>query len=156
MNIFEGSQKADDLKIGLVVSRWNGFVTDALREGALRALRRYGVKDADITVAFCPGAYEIPLTAKTLLETVEIDGIACLGAVIRGATSHFDYVCQTVNNGIAQLNLTSGKPVTFGVLTTDTVEQSIERAGTKGGNKGEEAVSALIEMITLIRTIKQS
>ena len=155
MKVFEGSNRADNLRIGLVVSRWNDFITNSLRDGALGALRRFGVKDDNIILAYCPGAYEIPLTAKTLLEDTDVDGVACLGAVIRGATPHFDYVCQTVNSGVAGLNLSYGKPVTFGVLTTDTIDQAIERAGTKAGNKGEEAVSALIEMITLVRTIKE-
>lgn len=154
MKVFEGSNRADDLKIGLVISRWNDFITNSLRDGAVGALRRYGVSDDSVIIAYCPGAYEIPFTAKTLLENTDVDGVACLGAVIRGATPHFDYVCQAVNSGVSNLNLNQEKPVTFGVLTTDTIEQAIERAGTKAGNKGEEAVSALIEMITLARTIK--
>ncbi|HKI43997.1 MAG TPA: 6,7-dimethyl-8-ribityllumazine synthase [Balneolales bacterium] len=155
MKVFEGSNRADGLKIGLVVSRWNDFITNSLREGALGALRRLGVDEENIVVAYCPGAYEIPFTAKALLENTDVDGVACLGAVIRGATPHFDYVCQSVNSGVSSLNLSYDKPVTFGVLTTETIEQAIERAGTKAGNKGEEAVSALIEMITLVRTIKR-
>ena len=154
MKVFEGSNRADGLKIGLVISRWNDFITNSLRDGALGALRRFGVDDENIVVAYCPGAYEIPFTARTLLENTDVDGVACLGAVIRGATPHFDYVCQSVNSGVSSLNLSYDKPVTFGVLTTETIEQAIERAGTKAGNKGEEAVSALIEMITLVRTIK--
>lgn len=154
MKVFEGSNRADNLKIGLVVSRWNDFITNPLRDGALGALRRFGIGDENIILAYCPGAYEIPFTAKTLLENTDVDGVACLGAVIRGATPHFDYVCQAVNSGVSGLSLSHGKPVTFGVLTTDTVEQAIERAGTKAGNKGIEAVSSLIEMITLVRTIK--
>ena len=155
MKVFEGSNRADNLKVGLVVSRWNDFITNSLRDGALGALRRFGVDEENVVLAYCPGAYEIPMTAKTLLEHTDVDGVACLGAVIRGATPHFDYVCQSVNSGVSSLNLSHGKPVTFGVLTTDSIEQAIERAGTKAGNKGEEAVSALIEMITLVRTIKQ-
>ncbi len=155
MKVFEGSNRADGLKIGLVVSRWNDFITNSLRDGALGALRRFGVDEENIVVAYCPGAYEIPFTARTLLENTDVDGVACLGAVIRGATPHFDYVCQSVNSGVSSLNLSYDKPVTFGVLTTETIEQAIERAGTKAGNKGEEAVSALIEMITLVRTIKR-
>ena len=155
VKIIEGSFTDTDVTIALVVSRWNEFITDRLKEGAVRALRRHGIPEDQITIVYCPGAYEIPLTAQTLIDTDSFDGVACLGAVIRGSTPHFDYVCNAVNNGINQLNLSSGKPVTFGVLTTDTIEQAIERSGTKAGNKGEEAAVALLEMVSLINKIKQ-
>lgn len=155
VKILEGSFAEKGLNVALVVSRWNEFITERLKEGAIKALKRHGIDEEQITVAYCPGAYEIPLTAKTLLNTKRYDGVACLGAVIRGETPHFDYVCSAVNNGINQLNLSSDMPVTFGVLTTDTIEQAIERSGTKAGNKGEEAAVALLEMISLINKIKQ-
>jgi 6,7-dimethyl-8-ribityllumazine synthase len=151
----EGSFEEHDVNVALVVSRWNEFITERLKDGAIKTLIRHGIPEENITVVNCPGAYEIPLTAQTLLDTGKYDGIVCLGAVIRGSTPHFDYVCNAVNNGISQLNLSSGKPVTFGVLTTDTIDQAIERSGTKAGNKGEEASTALLEMISLINKINQ-
>lgn len=141
-------------RIGIVTSRWNSFITERLKEGAVENLMAHGIPGKDITVVYCPGAYEIPLTAKLLLESGNYDGIICLGAVIRGSTPHFDYVAGAVNNGVAKLNLDFGKPVIFGVLTTDTIEQAVERAGTKAGNKGEEAALALIEMISVINQLK--
>lgn len=140
--------------IGIVVSRWNSFITERLKEGAIENLQAHGVQEADITVVYCPGAYEIPLTAKMMLESGKFDGIICLGAVIRGSTPHFDFVAGAVNNGVAKLNLDFGKPVIFGVLTTDTIEQAIERAGTKAGNKGEEAAMALLEMLSVGKLLK--
>lgn len=140
--------------IGIVVSRWNSFITERLKEGAIENLQAHGVQETDITVVYCPGAYEIPLTAKMMLESGKFDGIICLGAVIRGSTPHFDYVAGAVNNGVAKLNLDFGKPVIFGVLTTDTIEQAIERAGTKAGNKGEEAALALLEMFSVGKQLK--
>ena len=149
----EGSFEAPKVKVAIIVSRWNGFITEPLKEGALSMLKRHGVSDADVFVIYCPGAFELPLTAKIALESGKFNGVICLGAVIRGATSHYDHVCNAVTNGIARLNLDFGKPVIFGVLTTDTIEQAIERAGTKAGNKGEEAALALIEMTSVLHRI---
>ena len=144
-----------DLNVGIVVSRWNHFITDQLKKGALDELTRHGVVEERITVVNCPGSYEIPLTARKLAATEAFDGIICLGAVIRGATPHFDYVCSAVNSGITKLNADLELPVIFGVLTTDTIEQAIERAGTKAGNKGAEAALALLEMGSLLSKISK-
>ncbi|MDX1619210.1 MAG: 6,7-dimethyl-8-ribityllumazine synthase [Balneolaceae bacterium] len=140
-------------RIGIVVSRWNSFITDAMLEGALEVLKGNGIPEEDILVVKCPGSYEIPLTVKKLLPNV--DGVVAIGAVIRGDTPHFDYVCDAVNRGITDLNLSSGKPVSFGVLTTDTVQQARERATAGGskGNKGSEAAIALLEMISVTRQL---
>lgn len=150
----EGNLRPDKLSVAIVVARWNSFITERLKEGAIHALKRHGVADEDITVVYCPGAFEIPLTVKQALETGKFDGVITLGAVIRGATTHYDYVCSAVTNGVARLNLDFGKPVIFGVLTTDTIEQAIERAGTKAGNKGEESATALIEMVSVGNNLK--
>ncbi|MCC5926737.1 MAG: 6,7-dimethyl-8-ribityllumazine synthase [Bacteroidetes bacterium] len=149
IQVIEGDFRPEKFQTAIVVSRWNSFITERLKEGALEGLKRHGVSPEDITVVYCPGSFEIPLTAKQLLETGKYDGIITIGTVIKGATAHFDYVCSAVTNGVARLNLDYGKPVIFGVLTTDTIEQAIERAGTKAGNKGEEAAMALIEMVSL-------
>jgi 6,7-dimethyl-8-ribityllumazine synthase len=149
VNVIEGSLRPDNLKAAIVVARWNSFITERLKEGAINTLIRHGVPEENITVLYCPGAFEIPLTAKYALESGRYDGVITLGAVIRGATTHYDYVCSAVTSGVARLNLDYGKPVVFGVLTTDTIEQAIERAGTKAGNKGEEAAMVLIEMTSL-------
>lgn len=135
--------------IGIVVARWNSFITDELLHGAVDVLKSQGYADEQIVVVYCPGAYEIPLATQKLLS--KVDGVITLGAVIQGETPHFDYVCSTVNNGVAQLNLQTGKPVSFGVLTTDTIEQARVRAGLAGdkGNKGAEAALALIEMLSI-------
>jgi 6,7-dimethyl-8-ribityllumazine synthase len=139
--------------IGIVVTRWNSFITEKLLDGAVDALKRHGISEDDITVAWCPGAYEIPLTAQKLIQAGEFAGVVCLGTVIRGATPHFDYVCSAVNRGVSELNLKFDIPVGFGVLTTDSIEQAIERAGTKAGNKGAEAALAVLEMISLSKNI---
>lgn len=144
----------ESFKIGIVISRWNSFVTNQLYKGALQALEQHGIGDDQVVAAYCPGSYEIPLTAEKLVEKEAIDGVIALGAVIRGETSHFDYICSTVNEGIAVLNRKYGKPVTFGVLTTETVQQALERAGIKAGNKGGEAALALLEMLSLVDKIK--
>lgn len=141
-------------KIGIVSARWNSFITDKLLEGAIDVLKRHGYTDAAITVVKCPGAFEIPLTAKTLAETGNFDAVITLGVVIRGATPHFDYVAGAAGSGVLQAGMTTGVPVIFGVLTTDTIEQAIERAGTKAGNKGEEAALTAIEMISVLKQIK--
>lgn len=140
-------------KIGVAVARWNSFITSKLLEGAIEALRSNGIAEGDIRVAHCPGSYELPLTARRLLEIT--DGVIVLGAVIRGETPHFDYVCSAVNRGIIDLNMEWNKPVTFGVLTTDTADQARERSGQKGekGNKGAEAALTLLEMLSLLENI---
>ena len=135
MNVFEGKIVAKDIRIGIVVARFNEFITDKLLGGAVDGLKRHEVSEDLIDVAWVPGAFEIPLAAKAMAESGKYDAVICLGAVIRGATSHYDYVCSEVSKGVAQVALQSGLPVMFGVLTTDTIEQAIERAGSKAGNK---------------------
>ncbi|MCM0082239.1 6,7-dimethyl-8-ribityllumazine synthase [Geomonas sp. Red32] len=150
----EGKLNAEGLKFGIVVGRFNSFIGERLLEGALDALIRHGANDADITVVRVPGAFEIPLAAKKLAAKGEFDGVICLGAVIRGSTPHFDYVASEVSKGIAHVSLDAGIPVAFGVLTTDTIEQAIERAGTKAGNKGFDAAVTVIETASLFREMK--
>lgn len=150
---FEGQLIGKGLKFGVVVSRFNDFITTKLLEGAQDALQRHGVRQEDIDVARVPGAFEIPLIAMKLAQTKKYDAIICLGAVIRGGTPHFEYVSSEVSKGVARVGLDTGLPVTFGVLTTDTLEQAIERAGTKQGNKGFEAAVDAIEMASLLKTI---
>ena len=150
---YEGNLIGTDLKIGIVVSRFNGFITTKLLDGALDSLKRHGVKFEDVDVFWTPGAFEIPATAKRIAEKGKFDAIVCIGAVIRGATPHFDYVANESAKGIAQVGLNTGVPVIYGVITTDTIEQAIERAGTKSGNKGAEAAAAAIEMANLYRQI---
>lgn len=142
-----------NINIGIVVSRWNSVITDRLFEGAKQTLEQQGIEEDQVIAAFCPGSYEIPLTAQKLLQKEDIDGVITLGVVIRGDTPHFEYVCSAVNDAVAALNREYGKPVTFGVLTTDTVQQALERAGMKSGNKGGEAALALLEMISVIGQI---
>ena len=154
VQIIEGKFNEPGGRYGIVVSRWNSFITDKLKDGALDTFRRHGISDEHITIAHCPGAYEIPLTAQTMAETGKFDAVLAIGVVIRGATAHFDFVAGTANNGILQTNLKTGVPVIFGVLTTDTIEQSVERAGTKSGNKGEEAALVAIEMVSLLKQLK--
>ncbi|HSL92578.1 MAG TPA: 6,7-dimethyl-8-ribityllumazine synthase [Candidatus Limnocylindrales bacterium] len=146
----EGDLQGQGLKVVIVVSRFNGFITDRLLEGALDALRRHGVEDKDISVMKVPGSFELPLGVRKAAKT-KTDAVIALGALIRGGTPHFDYLSAEVTKGIAQVTLDSGIPVAFGVLTTDTVEQAIERAGTKAGNKGFEAALSAIEMAKLLR-----
>lgn len=152
-NIIEGDFKAVDGKYAIVLTRWNSFITERLKEGALDTLTRFGVKTEDIDIVYCPGAYEIPLTVQKICEAKTYDAVITLGAVIRGATTHYDYVCQAVNKGVAELNMKLGIPVLFGVLTTETIEQAIERAGTKAGNKGAEVTQAAIEMVSLLKKL---
>lgn len=149
----EGKLQAQGMCFALVVSRFNDFITGKLLEGALDVLRRHGADDDQITVAWVPGAFEIPLTAARLARSGDYDAVLTLGAVIRGATPHFDYVAAEVSKGVAQVSLDSGVPVIFGVLTTDTIEQAIERAGTKAGNKGAAAAMSAMEMVNLLRQI---
>jgi len=148
--IIEGELSAKGKSFGLIISRFNDFITDRLYGGAMDALIRNGANDSDITVVKVPGAFEIPLVAQKMVSTKQYDAIICIGAVIRGATSHYDYVCAEVSKGIASVSLDSGIPVLFGVLTTDTIEQAIERAGSKAGNKGFEAAMAAIEMVNIM------
>jgi len=151
---FEGQLIGEGLKFAIVVSRFNEFITHKLLEGAEDALTRHGVDMANVDIAWVPGAFEIPLVAKRLATTGRYDGVICLGAVIRGATPHFNYVAAEVSKGIANAALQTGVPILFGVLTTDTIEQAIERAGTKAGNKGFDAAEAAIEMANLLRVIE--
>ncbi|HIA53409.1 MAG TPA: 6,7-dimethyl-8-ribityllumazine synthase [Candidatus Melainabacteria bacterium] len=150
----EGRLIATGLKFGIVISRFNDFITKALLDGALDTLRRHGADISDVDVMWCPGAFEIPLVAKSAAETEAYDAIICLGAVIRGATPHFDHVAGQAVSGIASVSLETGVPTIFGVLTVESIEQAIERAGTKAGNKGGEAALAAIEMVNLISSIK--
>ena len=151
--IIEAKLLAEGKKFALVVSRFNDFITERLLEGALDGLLRSGAKDEDIEIVRVPGAFEIPLMAKKMASTARYNAVICLGAVIRGATPHFDYVSAEVSKGIASVSLESGIPVAFGVLTTDTIEQAIERAGTKAGNKGFDAAVSAIEMANLFKAL---
>ena len=152
---YEGNLIGTNLRIGIVVSRFNGFITTKLLDGALDSLKRHGVNLEDVDVFWTPGSFEIPATAKRLAEKGRYDAIVCLGAVIRGATPHFDYVANGSAKGIAQVGLNTGVPAIYGVITTDTIEQAIERAGTKAGNKGAEAAVTAIEMANLYRQIDE-
>ena len=151
MNVLEGKLAGEGLKIALVVSRFNSFITERLVDGALDCLRRHGVAETGLTMVRVPGAWEIPLVAKRLAQGKSYDAIICLGAVIRGSTPHFDYVAAEVSKGIAHISLESGVPILFGVLTTDTLEQAVERAGSKAGNKGYAAAEAALEMVNLLK-----
>lgn len=153
MKIYEGKLVAEGLKLGIVVGRFNEFISSKLLGGALDGLKRHGVHDDEIDVAWVPGAFEIPLIASKMAKSNKYDAVICLGAVIKGTTSHYDYVCAEVSKGIANVSLNTGKPVIFGVLTTDSIEQAIERAGTKSGNKGYDAAVTAIEMSNLLKTI---
>jgi 6,7-dimethyl-8-ribityllumazine synthase len=147
---FEGNFQADGKKIGIVLARFNSFIAERLLEGALDTLLRHGVRDDDIEVARVPGAFEIPLVARKMAKSGRYDAVICLGAVIRGATPHFDFVANEAAKGIAQAGMESEVPIIFGVLTTDTIEQAIERAGSKAGNKGSDCAAAAIEMVNLL------
>ena len=154
MRTLEGKLVSENgIKVGIVAARFNEFITSKLVGGALDGLKRENVKDEDIDVAWVPGAFEIPLIASKMAKSRKYDAIICVGAVIRGSTSHYDYVFSEVSKGIAQVSLANDLPVMFGVLTTDTIEQAIERAGTKAGNKGFECAQGAIEMVNLIREI---
>jgi 6,7-dimethyl-8-ribityllumazine synthase len=150
----EGSLNATGLKFGILVSRFNSFISERLLDGAVDALVRHGAADKDIEVVRVPGAFEIPLAAQKMAESGKYEAIICLGAVIRGATPHFDFVAAEVSKGVAHVSLGSGIPVIFGVLTTDSIEQAIERAGTKSGNKGFDAAMTAIETVNLFRGLK--
>ncbi|EES92247.1 6,7-dimethyl-8-ribityllumazine synthase [Clostridium botulinum C] len=153
MKVYEGSLIAQGKKFGIVVGRFNEFIGSKLLSGALDALKRHGVKDDEIEISWVPGAFEIPLVAKKMAKSNRYDSVICLGAVIKGATAHFDYVSSEVSKGIANVSLDTEVPVIFGVLTTDNIEQAIERAGTKAGNKGYEAAVTAIEMANLLNEI---
>lgn len=153
MKIFEGKLISEDIKIGIITTRFNEFISSKLLDGAIDALVRHNVKRDEIKVAWVPGAFEIPLIASKMAKSGNYDAVICLGAVIRGSTTHYDYVCSEVSKGIASVSLETGVPVIFGVLTTENIEQAIERAGTKAGNKGYDAGVSAIEMVNLIREI---
>lgn len=150
---YEGKLVNKDAKYGIVVARFNEFINSKILEGALDALKRHGVAEEQIDIAWVPGAFEIPLIAQKMADQEKYDSIICLGTVIRGSTSHYDYVCSEVSKGIAHVSLNTGIPVMFGVLTTENIEQAIERAGTKAGNKGFEVATGAIEMVNLINEI---
>lgn len=150
MNIYEGKLVAKDAKIAIVAARFNEFIVSKLLSGSLDALKRHDVDDENIDLAWVPGAYEIPLMASKMVKSGKYDAVICLGAVIRGSTSHYDYVCSEVSKGIAHISLETDIPVMFGVLTTENIEQAIERAGTKAGNKGFDVAVSAIEMINLL------
>ncbi len=151
--MIEGLLQAQGMRFALVVGRFNDFIGGKLVEGALDTLKRHGARDEDIAIAWVPGAFEIPLAARRLALSGKYDAVITLGAVIRGSTPHFDYVAAEVSKGVAHVGLETGLPVIFGVLTTDSIEQAIERAGTKAGNKGADAALAAIEMVDLLRKI---
>ena len=153
-HFFEGKLDAKGLTFGIIVSRFNSFISERLLEGAVDALVRHGGDDTNIHVARVPGAFEIPLAAKKMADSGKYNAIICLGAVIRGSTPHFDYVASEVSKGVASVSLDSGIPIAFGVLTTDTIEQVVERAGTKSGNKGFEAAVTAIETANLLKAMK--
>ena len=152
-NIIEGFITAKDMKVGIVVARFNEFITSKLLGGALDALHRHEANDEDIDVAWVPGAFEIPVVAKKMAESGKYDAVIALGAVIRGSTTHYDYVCNEVSKGVAQVSMNTGIPTIFGVVTTENIEQAVERAGTKAGNKGTDAAIAAMEMANLLKKI---
>ena len=152
-NIIEGNITAEGLRFAVVASRFNEFITTKLLEGALDMLRRHGASEDAVDVAWVPGAFEIPLAAKKLAASGKYDAVICVGAVIRGATSHYDYVCNEVSKGVAQAGLSTGVPVIFSVVTTENIEQAVERAGTKAGNKGADGAMAAMEMANLLKKI---
>ena len=151
--IIEGNFSANTAKFSLVVGRFNSAIVDGLESGAIDALRRHGVPEANITVVRVPGAYELPIAAKRVAQRGEVDAIIALGAVIRGGTPHFDYIAGECSNGLARVMLEENLPVAFGVLTTDTIEQAVERSGTKAGNKGADCAMTAMEMVSLLRNI---
>lgn len=151
MKTYEGSLVSQGMKVGIVAARFNEFIVSKLLGGAIDGLTRHDVKENDIEIAWVPGAFEIPLIATKMAASGKYDAVICLGAVIRGSTSHYDYVCSEVSKGVAQAGLNTGVPVMFGVLTTDNIEQAIERAGTKAGNKGYDCALGAVEMVNLIK-----
>lgn len=153
MKTLEGKLVAEGMKVGIVASRFNEFIVSKLVSGAVDGLVRHNVNDDDISIAWVPGAFEIPVIADKMAKSGKYDAVICVGAVIRGATSHYDYVCNEVSKGIAQASMNSGVPVLFGILTTDSIEQAIERAGTKAGNKGYDCALSAIEMVNLMKQL---
>ena len=153
MRIIEGMLRGEGKKFAIVVSRFNDFITSKLLDGALDCLYRHGVKDEDLSLVRVPGAFEIPLAAQKLAQSGKYDGVICLGAVIRGATTHYDYVCNEVSKGIAKVSLDTNIPVGFGIVTTENIEQAIERAGTKSGNKGYDTAMSVLEMADLFEAM---
>ncbi|MCR5755370.1 MAG: 6,7-dimethyl-8-ribityllumazine synthase [Acetatifactor sp.] len=153
MRTFEGKLVAENMKVAVVAARFNEFITAKLLSGAMDGLIRHGVEEEDVHVAWVPGAFEIPLAAAKMAKSGKYDAVICLGAVIRGATSHYDYVCNEVSKGIANVSVECGVPIMFGVLTTDNIEQAVERAGTKAGNKGYDCAVGAIEMVNLLRAL---
>jgi 6,7-dimethyl-8-ribityllumazine synthase len=153
VKIIEGQLIAEGLKIGIVVARFNEFINTKLLGGALDGLKRHGVNEEDIEIAWVPGAFEIPLVAQKMATSKKYQAVICLGTVIRGSTSHYDYVCSEVSKGVAQVGMATGVPTIFGVLTTESIEQAIERAGTKAGNKGFDSAVTAIEMANLLKNI---
>ena len=151
MKIYEGKLVSEGVKVGIVVARFNEFITSKLLAGAIDGLKRHEVAEEDIEVAWVPGAFEIPIVAQKMAASGKYDAVICLGAVIKGSTSHYDYVCAEVSKGVATVGLNTGVPTLFGVLTTDNIEQAIERAGTKAGNKGYDCALGAIEMINLAK-----
>ncbi len=156
MKVYSGKFVAKGIKIGIVVSRFNEFISSKLLEGALDCLKRHDIKENDIEISWVPGAFEIPLIASKMAKSKKYDAIICLGSVIRGTTSHYDYVCAEVSKGIASVSLQSDLPVIFGVLTTDNIEQAVERAGTKAGNKGFDAALTAIEMVNVCKELESN
>lgn len=155
MKVYEGKLVSQDIKVGIVASRFNEFIVSKLLGGAVDGLARHNVKDSDIEIAWVPGAFEIPLIASKMASSGKYDAVICLGAVIRGSTSHYELVCSEVSKGIANVALKSDIPVMFGVVTTENIEQAIERAGTKAGNKGYDSAISAIEMVNLIRELER-
>lgn len=151
MKVLEGKLVAEGIKVGIVAARFNEFIVSKLVSGALDGLKRHGVSEEDISIAWVPGAFEIPLVAKKMAESPKYDVVICLGAVIKGSTPHFDYVCAEASKGVATVSLNSEKPVAFGILTTNSIEEAIERAGTKAGNKGYDVAVTAIEMANLMK-----
>ena len=151
VNIFEGELSGKGLRFGIIFSRFNQFISERLLEGAIDGLVRHGVKDNDIDIAKVPGAFEIPIMAKRMIETKKVNGVICLGTIIRGDTPHFEFIAAEVSKGVAAVGMDKDIPVIFGILTTDTIEQAIERAGAKGGNKGWDAALSALEMVNLFR-----
>lgn len=152
-NVYEGFVSGKGLKFGIVVARFNEFITSKLLGGALDTLHRHETKDADIDVAWVPGAFELPIVAKKMAESGKYDAVICLGAVIRGSTTHYDYVCNEASKGIAQVGMQTGVPTIFSVVTTENIEQAIERAGTKAGNKGADGAMSAMEMANLLKKL---
>ena len=155
MKVFEGNVVSENIRVGIVAARFNEFIVSNLVGGALDGLKRHGVSEDDVDVAWVPGAFEIPLIAKKMAECGKYDAVICVGAVIRGSTTHYDYVCSEVSKGIASVSLNADIPVMFGVITTENIEQAIERAGSKAGNKGYDCALGAIEMVNLIREIEK-